>query len=299
MSSIQSVLIRFLLKRSNLWNKPLPQIRKNMEKLKAQGMPEGVEASTEVINGVACEQLVPRNAAQGKAILYFHGGGFCLGIYQANRAFVAELAKEAGAAAYMPDYRLAPENPFPAALEDGVAVYKGLILKGYAPKDIVVTGDSSGCALAVSALLTLKQGGEAMPGAMAFITPVFDLAGRGESYKTRQEKDPFKLKDPLGIAKVYVGANNPASPMLSPLYGELEGLPPMLIHGADYDVFLSDAERMADAVRNAGVSVEFKVWRKMWHIFHMQAAIVPESKQALQALGAYVKEKLGIVCGQR
>lgn len=288
MSSIQSMLIRFLLRRSNLWNKPLPEIRKTMEALKSQGMPEGVEVSYETVNGVACNLFTPIDAAKGKAALYFHGGGFCLGIYEANREFVARLAKETGTAVYMPDYRLAPENPFPAALEDAVAVYKGLIQKGFSQKDIVVMGDSAGCALAVSALLVLKQSGEAMPRALAFITPVFDFAGKGETFTTRQKRDPFKPKDPLGVAKLYVGTNNPSSPVISPLYGELRGLPPMLIHAADYDVFLSDAVRLAEKAREAGVSVEIKVWRKMWHIFHMQVSIVPESKKAFTELCAYL-----------
>jgi acetyl esterase/lipase len=149
-------------------------------------------------------------------------------------------------------------------------------------------GDSSGCALAVSALLALKQGGVRMPRALAFITPVFDLAGKGETFLTRAEKDPFELKDPLGIAKIYVGSNNPLSPMLSPLYGELQGLPPVLIHAADYDVFLSDSYRFKENAEKAGVNVELKVWRKMWHIFHMQSSFVPESMKALKELCSHI-----------
>jgi acetyl esterase/lipase len=110
---------------------------------------------------------------------------------------------------------------------------------------------------------------------------VFDLAGKGDSFTSKAAKDPFKLVDPLGIAKIYLGANNPTSPLISPLYGELSGLPPVLIHAAQYDVFLSDSTRFAETAENAGVSVDIKVWRKMWHIFHMQGAFCTGIKKGV------------------
>jgi acetyl esterase/lipase len=227
MGSIQSCLTRFLLRKSNMWNRPLDEIRQSMAGMKAKGMPDGISAKDEEVNGVPCKVFTCHGGKSDSALLYFHGGGFCMGIYPSNCEFAALISKLAGTDVYMPDYRLSPENPFPAALEDAVAVYKGLLNKGYRGDDLTVMGDSSGCALAVSALLVLKQGGVSMPRALAFITPVFDLAGKGETFLTRAEKDPFELKDPLGIAKIYVGSNNALSPMLSPLYGELQGLPPV------------------------------------------------------------------------
>lgn len=128
-----------------------------------------------------------------------------------------------------------------------------------------------------------------MPCSMAFITPVFDMAGHGDSFSSKAGKDPFKLIDPLGIAKIYISGNNPTSPVLSPLYGELGGLPPTLIHAADYDVFLSDSTRFAEKAKNDGVMVDIKVWRKMWHIFHMQAQFVPESSKALDKICLFIE----------
>jgi acetyl esterase/lipase len=229
---------------------------------------------------------------KNQVILYFHGGGFCMGIYHANREFAARLSKIYGMDIYMPDYSLAPEHPFPAALNDAIAAYKGLLDAGYNAQDIFIMGDSSGCALAVCALLMLRQYGFAMPRAMAFLTPVFDLAGASEPFAANAAKDPFQLKDPLGIAKLYVAENDPASPMLSPLFGDLSGLPPMLIHAAEYDVFAGDAERFAKKAADSGISVEYKVWRSMWHIFHMQASFVPEARKALKEVNSFLERYL-------
>lgn len=231
--SIQSSLVKFMLRRSNIWSKPLNEVRRTMEGIQAKEMPNGIECFREKVNGVTCEVFRHTSGMKGQVIIYFHGGGFCLGIYPSNREFAAMISSITETDVYMPDYRLAPENPFPAALEDAIAVYKGIIEKGYNGEDVIVMGDSSGCALAVSALLALKQSDIEMHGIMKFITPVFDLAGKGNSFTSKASKDPFRLTDPLGIAKIYVADNNPTSPLISPLYGDLEGLPPVLIHAAE------------------------------------------------------------------
>lgn len=293
MGSIQSVAIRFLLRKSNLWNKPLHQIRTDMSKMKGSGIPKDIQVRTEEINGVSCEVFLSKKAKSNRAIIYFHGGGFCLGIYNANREFVAAIAEKSGMNVYMPDYRLAPEAPFPAALEDAIAVYKGILAQGYSENNITIMGDSSGCALALSALLVLKDSGVRMPKAFVCITPVFDLAGTGETFITKAGKDPFRLTDPLGIAKLYIGENNPSSPMLSPLYGDLSGLPAVLIHAGECDVFLSDSIRLMEKVKAVGGKPELKIWRKMWHIFHMQAAIVPEAKKAMDEIYSFLHDPCG------
>ncbi len=292
MASVQSACIRFLLSRANLWNKPIAEIRESLKKVKPQGIPSGVSEELTTINGVNCKVLIPVKGLKNKAILYVHGGGFCLGIYNPNREFAARMAKKCGVKVFMPNYRLAPENPFPAALEDAMAVYKGMLLEGYSASNIIVAGDSSGCGLLLSALLALKESGVEMPSSISLITPALDFAGKGESFLTKAKFDPFRLKDPLGVAKVYVGTNNPLSPDISPLYGDAAGLPPILIHGAEYDVFVSDAVRFEEAARQAGVDVRLKTWQKMWHIFHMQDTVVPEAKDALQEMCAYMRAKL-------
>ncbi len=292
MGSIQGAVIRFFLRKSNIWNKPLMEVRESMRNIKSKGIPKGVSVKNLEIEGVSCEVFQCEGNTKDKAVLYFHGGGFCLGIYPANREFVAGLAKASEANFYVPDYRLAPEHPFPAALEDAVAVYKGMLNKGYNAEDIIVMGDSSGCALALSALQVLKRSGEKMPCALVFITPALDFTGKGETFKTMAAKDPFKYEDPLSIAKIYLKENDPTSPMISPLFGELSCLPPALIHAGEYDVFLSDSCRFFDEFKAAGGQAELKIWKKMWHIFHMQAALVPESKKALDELCSFIKAKV-------
>ena len=291
MASVQSAVVRSMIRKSNMWNRPLDEIRNSMQNIPAKSIPAGIINDRQNIGGVPCEVFRNAEKQKNKAILYFHGGGFCMGIYHANREFVARLSKITGMDIYLPDYSLAPEHPFPAALNDAIAAYKGLLDAGYNACDIFVMGDSSGCSLAVSALLMLRQDGFLMPCAMAFLTPVFDLTGTSESLHVNAANDPFQLKDPLGVAKLYVGENDTASLLLSPLYGDLRGLPPMLIHAAEYDVFAGDAERFLKQAADVGLPVEYKVWRKMWHIFHMQAPLVPEASKALKEVNSYLASK--------
>lgn len=273
-------MVREMLREADMWNKPLGEIRAAMETMPGQGMPKGAVASRMELGGVPCELFRGRQRTE-RAAMYFHGGGFCLGIYAANREFVAGLAQGLGADIYMPDYQLAPEHVFPAALEDAKAAYRGMLGLGY--ERLLVMGDSSGCALALSALLEAKQGGEAMPDAIVMMTPVLDLAGR-EEISADAQQDPFRMKDPLALASIYTAGNDPKLPEISPLYGDLAGLPLMLIHAAQYDVFAGDAQRFAAQATEAGADVELKVWEQMWHIFHMQAAFVPEAVQAMDEI---------------
>jgi len=292
MGSLQASITRAMIKKSDMWNHPLDEIRKTMEAIPdSVGIPEGITVANATLNGVAVETFRHAGKKSERVVLYFHGGGFCLGIYAANHAFVAQLAKETGLDFILPDYRLAPEHLFPAALEDAIDVYKGLLhSEGYRAEDIYVAGDSSGCALALSALMVLRRSGEAMPERCAFLTPVFDLAGTGESFRTKAEKDPFRLEDPLGIAKKYVGDNSATIPELSPLFGSLAGLPKMFIQAAEYDVFLSDAQRMAERVSKMGGRAELRLYKRMWHVFVMQHAFVPEAKQALAEFCSYLRD---------
>jgi monoterpene epsilon-lactone hydrolase len=267
----------------DLWNKPLPEIRQFLACIPPSG--GHLQAARIKIGAVPCELFDPPDAGTSKAIVYFHGGGFCLGIYPSNREFVATIAQSTHIKTVMPDYRLAPEQPFPAALDDAKAVL-GELLKN--EEKLIVMGDSSGCALALSALLALRQTKIKKPAAIVFLTPMLDFAGKGDSMKTRAKNDPSQMEDPLKIAKIYLGENDPYDPMFSPIYGAFENLPPALVHAADNDVFLSDAERLSQKMKDAGCRCDLKIWPNMWHIFHMQGAVVPDAATALHEIYNFI-----------
>lgn len=291
MISLQGGLIRFLLRHVNLWNRPLPELREKLAAMRGKGLPAGVRHTREALGGVPCDCLTPVGAGSG-TLLYFHGGGYCLGIYDTNREFAARLAEVCGVTMLLPDYRLAPEHPFPAALEDAVRVLKALAAAPGGLGQVVVAGDSSGCGLGLAALQQLKAEGAPMPAGLAAITPVYDLTGSGESLTRCAARDPFRMKDPLGLTRFYADGRDVAAPELSPLFGSLAGLPPLLIHGAADDVFLSDAQRCAAWAGKAGTEVTLKVWPGMWHLFPMQTPFVPEARLAVQELCAFVEGRL-------
>ncbi len=280
--SVHATITRRLLKKSDIWNKPLNEIRQTMAQIKGSGIPQGIIATSMQVNGVNCEVFRHADNAERSTLLYFHGGGFCLGIYEANRSFAARLAQLLNVTVYMPDYRLAPEHPYPAALEDATAVLRELS----GCSRLIVMGDSSGCALALSAL----QKQQAMPQALVMITPVLDLSDSQMRVASSVKKDPFRLDDPLKLTKLYTSGQNVSSPDISPIFGHLENLPPTLVHAAEYDAFLSDACSFADRAKECTSDVQLKIWPKMWHIFHMQSPFVPEATRALSEIAAFIKQ---------
>lgn len=279
--STQAMITRRLLKKAGIWNKPLSEIRQTMAGIKGGGVPAGIVSCAMSLGGVNCEVFRHADDAPRRTVLYFHGGGFCLGIYNANRSFVAGLAQQLDADIYLPDYRLAPEHAYPAALDDARSVLQALS----GCSRLIVMGDSSGCALALSAL----QGQSVSPQAIVMITPVLDLTNGQTRIAQSVRKDPFHMDDPLTLTKKYAAGNNPAAPAISPIYGELKNFPPMLIHAAQFDAFLSDAVRFKEKADGAGCAVTLKVWPKMWHIFHMQAPFVPEAARAISEIKEFVQ----------
>ncbi len=280
--STQAMITRRLLKKAGIWNKPLEEIRQTMAGIKGGPLPEGIVSCTMSPGGVNCEVFRRTDDASRRTVLYFHGGGFCLGIFNANRSFVAGLAQLLEADIIMPDYRLAPEHPYPAALDDACAVLQALS----GCSRLIVMGDSSGCALALSAL----QVSGVTPRALVMITPVLDLTDGQARISQSVKKDPFRLEDPLKLTRHYTVGHMPASPSISPIYAELKSLPPTLIHAAQYDVFLSDAVRFNEKAAEAGTELTLKVWPKMWHIFHMQSPFVPEASRALGEIKAFIQK---------
>jgi acetyl esterase/lipase len=224
-----------------------------------------------------------------------HGGWFNWGTAQAHRNFVGQIALNAGADAFIPDYRLAPEHPFPAAIRDLEACYRGLVDKGLTK--IALSGDSAGGNLALVLLsivfAQVSTGSIAPVGAVVF-SPVTDLALTGESYDTRAEADPFFTRSQAAaLVRSYLGEADPKNPMASPLYADLSGLPPIRIHVGDDEVLLDDSRRYVERAVRAGVDAKLDVWMGMPHGFVTNVGGFKAATQALKASGAFLTERLG------
>jgi len=292
-------LLRFRLKREAWdWNTSIPDFRRQCEEgARRMKLPEGIEVLPVTIEGVAgiqnrqAEWLIPCGAANDKVILYLVGGGYVSGSCNDHRAMVAKITKGSGVTTLLFDHRLAPEDPFPAALEDAVTAYRWLLAQGISPSNIMIAGDSAGGGLCLATLLALRDQGIPLPAAAVALSPWTDLALTGESYRT-------KLKasiDPPGMSvvcsKYYVGENDPRLPWISPLYGDLRGLPSIFICVGTNETMLDDSTRFAEKAQAAGVEVTLRVWEGMIHCFPLMAPLFPEATQALDEICAFIKTR--------
>ena len=257
----------------------------------------GVATSAVDAGGVPAEWTNPAsedgNGVRG-TLLYLHGGGYFEGSIATHRRLVASLCLAAGIRGLSVDYRLAPEHPFPAAVEDALAAYRWLIgPAGEDPSRVIVAGDSAGGGLGAALLVALRDAGDPLPAGAYLMSPWTDLASTGESMKTRADADP--MIDPSGTGRVtsyYVPDGDVRNPLVSPLYADLTGLPPLLVHVGDAEVLLDDAVRFADRARTAGVPVESEVWPEAFHVFQMLAGMLPEADEAIAQAGAWIIKRL-------
>jgi acetyl esterase/lipase len=248
--------------------------------------PTDVTFEADTVGGISGFWAKPARPQKGAAILHVHGGWFNLGTARAYRNFVGHIASRAGADAFIPDYRLAPEHRFPAAVADVAASYRGLVDKGI--DKIAVVGDSAGGNLA----LLLVSTDIAPVGAVA-MSPVTDLALTGESYATRADADPYFTKSQVaGFIASYLGRTDPQNPLASPLYGDLRGLPPIRVHVGDDEVLLDDSRRYVERAALAGVDAKLDVWMGMPHGFVTAVREFDAARQALDAVGAFLTERL-------
>jgi acetyl esterase/lipase len=293
MPSIQSHILRFYLRsqRGIDANASVSQQRADFERAAGSAkMPKGVSVRAAVVGGVLGEWIVPAEMDDESVILYLHGGGYMMGSPKTHQALVARIASASHARALLLDYRLAPEHPFPAAIEDAAAAYHALLDQGTAPEQIVFAGDSAGGGLVMAALLWLRDAGDPLPRAAVCISPFADFTLAGESLITRAKADPYVKREHWSVVKHYLGDNDPYSPLLSPLYGDLRGLPPLLIHVGNDEILLSDSTRLAECAQDAGVDVTLEVWPGMWHVWHFFAPLLPEAQQAIEKIGSFVRE---------
>ncbi len=254
----------------------------------------GVAVRKDSIAGLHAEWLIPGGAPDHKLLLYWHGGAYVMGSCDSHRPFVSHIARAAGIRALLPEYRLAPEHPFPAAIEDAVGVYRSLLQQGFEPANIAVAGDSAGGGISVAMLVSLREAGDPLPGALVLLSPLLDLSGQGDSMLTRVHQDPWFNPDILPIvARHYCGDVGLTDPLVSPVFADASGMPPTLIQVGNDEILLSDAERFAENIRASGGQVDVDVWPGMWHVWQMFIGLMPESRQAVEKLGSFIGKSIG------
>jgi acetyl esterase/lipase len=256
----------------------------------AAEMPAGLMVERGTLAGVPFECLTPATH-QRRVLLHAHGGGYSAGSCQSHRPLASQLGVAARARVVLPEYRLAPENPCPAALDDMVAVYRALLRAGTPAEQIIVSGDSAGGGLAISMLLKAREAGLPMPRAVVLLSPWLDLTCSGESIRTRADADPWLTLETLEAARnMYLGAADPATQPYAPFNTSLAGLPPTFIQVGDQEVLLSDSERFCQRARAAGVPVTLEVYPELWHVFQLLAPMLPDAVDAIARIGTYVDE---------
>src|SRR5262247_2077987 len=259
--------------------------------------PTPPEVKTERVTApvAPAEWLRPPSAEAGRVLLYLHGGGYVIGSPRSHRHLAAAIARAAGARALVRDYRLAPENPFPAALEDAIAAYRWLLGGGIAPGRIVVAGDSAGGGLTVATLLELRDCGLPRPAAGVCISPWVDLTCSGQSYATKAASDPIVVPDLItALAEAYVGRDGDRkAPLASPLYADLRDLPPLLVQIGSEEVLLDDARGLGARARTAGVDATVEEWPAMIHVWHWFLPMLDEAEQAIGVIGKFVRSRVG------
>lgn len=239
--------------------------------------------------GVDGEWISPAYAPEDKAILYFHGGGFRIGSVASHRDLIAQIALASGYRVLAINYRLAPEHRFPAALDDALAAYDWMIGRGLEPANIAFAGNSAGGNLVLAAMLALRERGLPLPAVAVLMSPWTDLAATGASYVSRAGADPIHQRPMiLALAGNYLGDHDPRDPLVSPLYGDLGSLPPLLIQVGDRETVLDDSVLFADKARAAGVDVELEVWDGMVHVFQMFGAELSEAHQAIASIAGFL-----------
>ncbi|MEL0111905.1 MAG: alpha/beta hydrolase [Rickettsiales bacterium] len=274
---------------------------KTLEELRAQRggsnappLPEGAVYAAVDANGVPGEWIEGQGAAQDKVFLFFHGGGYYRGTVVDTRATAARISAASGMRCLSIDYRLAPEHPFPAAVDDAYAAYRFILEQGVAPARIAVGGISAGGGLTLALLLKLKETGDPLPGAAVPMSAWTDLAQTGESLQSKADVDPIISKLYLDrMAGYYLNGADAETPLASPLYGDLSGLPPLLIQIGDAETLLDDSSRLAERARAAGVDVTYEPWEDMFHGWHSSAHILPEAQQAIDSIGKFCRSVVG------
>ncbi len=287
-------LMAFLARQPDLTGAPIAERRAAYDKAeKAFALPEGVTVAPSNPGGVASDLIKVRDAIDGRKILYLHGGGYAIGSTRSHRHLAAAIGVAARADVVLPDYRLAPEHAFPAAVDDALAVYRA-ILGGAAPDRLVVAGDSAGGGLTVATLLAARAAGHALPAAAVCLSPWVDLNCAPDSLVAQAAAgDPLVNLDDITLyARAYLGKTPVDNPLASPIFGDLGGLPPLLIHASASEALVSDSTRLAEAARKAGVDVTLELTDGTPHVWHWFWPRLDLARDSIKRIGAFLDRHL-------
>ena len=254
--------------------------------------PEGMTAEPAVVGDVPGEWVTAPGSGDGRTIVYLHGGGYVMGSVASHRGAVARIAAASEARAFSVEYPLAPEHPYPAALDAVLSAWQGLLDEGVEPSTAVFAGDSAGGGLAIAAAMRARDEGLPLPGALVLVSPWVDLTCSSESWVTNAPTDALITPALRERVDLYAPGLDPRDPDLSPLFGDHASLPPTLIQVAATECLLDDGRRLADSMSAAGVDTTLEVWPDALHAWHIFAPVVPEALAAIDAVGTFVRKKV-------
>ena len=258
----------------------------------ADQIPAGVEVVPFMIGNMKAEWLIPDGAGREKVIMYCIGGGYVSGSCNDHRQMVAKVAKTTGVTILMFEHRNAPEDPYPAALDDSLTTYRWLLGQAVSPNNILVMGESAGGGLCLASLLAIRDQGLPLPKAAVALSPWTDLKLTGDSYRTKKNVCISPEGMNVVCSKYYYGDHDPEDPYISPLYGDLHGLPPLFISVGTYETMLDDSTRFADKAQKAGVEVTLRVDEKMVHCYPLLAPMFPEATRAMDEISKFIRGQL-------
>jgi epsilon-lactone hydrolase len=305
MTSLKARMFSFMMRNGHLlqgrlrkevfdFNTSIPAFRERCEKgaVRFGKIPDGISIREQIIEGMKSEWHTPKGTDAEKLILYVHGGGYVSGSCSDHRGFVSKFAKNTGVTNLIYEYRLAPENPFPAALNDSVKIYEWALANAYKAENIIIAGESAGGGLTLAILLALKERKIKFPAAAVAISPWTDLTCSGDSYRTKNKLSPAPLNSWTVFSKYYVAENQVRNPLISPLFGDLQGLPPIFINSAMNDELYDDGVKFAEKARLAGVDVTFRAGTGMLHCYPLLAPMFPEATEAMNEMVEFIKKHL-------
>lgn len=299
-SRLKILALNYALKKSvrpdvSVENGGLTHSRKSMERWGTwTPATRGVKVSSCNIEGLYCEEHIPEQLAHDGLLIYMHGGGFCIGSPRSHRNLVSRIASAAGMRTLAMDYRKAPEHPFPAALNDVIRIYEHALSQGVSPEKIGFAGDSAGGNLVLSSLLKLKIDQRPIPAAACCLSPWTDLTLSGATLQTRRHLDLI-LDDALlqQFSQHYIAGHSRQEATVSPLFGDLAGLPPLLVQVGAHEVLLDDARRLVENAHAAGVNAQLEIWDEMQHVWHYTSFFLKDGQRAISHIGEFFRQHLG------